>query len=95
MSYPEFKVLLGCVHHTPLTDLDPSLKPLLTNSSSWYTELFRALRASRYPIITRYVTSEDGRVKHLVLLLADSCNQVVLFTIDENTAVRIFSGRIQ
>eukprot|EP00057_Strongylocentrotus_purpuratus_P010158 XP_011664632.1 PREDICTED: protein SZT2 [Strongylocentrotus purpuratus] len=86
MSYPEFKVLLGCVHHTPLTNLDPSLKPLLTNSPSWYTELFRALRASRYPIITRYVTSEDGRVKHLVLLLADSCNQVVLFTIDENTA---------
>ncbi|XP_063962374.1 KICSTOR complex protein SZT2-like isoform X2 [Lytechinus pictus] len=86
MPYPEFKVLLGCVHHTPLTIMDPSLKPLLGNSVGWYTELFRALRASRYPIITRYITSEDGNAKHLVLLLADSCNQVVLFTIDENTA---------
>ncbi|XP_071484492.1 KICSTOR complex protein SZT2-like [Diadema antillarum] len=85
MSYPEFKVLLGCVHHTPLSKLDPTLGDLLHNSNAWYADLFRALRARRYPIITRFVESEDRKIKHLVLLLANTCNEVVLLTVDETT----------
>ncbi|XP_038069250.1 uncharacterized protein LOC119738425 [Patiria miniata] len=82
MTYPEFKVLLDTVHQVPLTQIDESLLPLLSNGISWYEGLLRFLRA-KFSMMTRFFTSEDGLVTHLALVNPNHTDMMVLLTVDK------------
>ena len=84
LTYPEFKVLLDHVHHIPFSEFDQQIIPLLNSSISWYEGLLQYLR-SKFITASRYLTSEDGQIKHLALLNPSHLDMMVLLTVDQQT----------
>ena len=84
MTYPNFKVLLDHVHHVPFSEYDQQIVPLLNSSLHWYEGLLQYLR-SKFFTASRYLTSEDGQIKHLAILNPSHLDMMVLLTVDQQT----------
>ncbi|KAF0309638.1 KICSTOR complex protein SZT2 [Amphibalanus amphitrite] len=87
LSCAEMAELLTLVCCRPLDEMDTRLRPLVQQSTSWYTGLIRTLM-NKYSDCHRYYQSESGCQRFLVVILPAETSALFVLGVDAEAPCR-------